>query len=397
MTAELGEWLTDLGGSDPATAAEVGASLVAVLQSADPSGLDIVGEPLTPTDPRETADYAYQLMLEELQHLRRRVSEVATSRKLGDMRLSADRAAGADAARLGELERDLAAARQREEVLTQQSERLQQQVDSFRTAKESAKAIYTSAEAQVRIAEAMEAAGGEHDADLAQLTAALKAARERMEEVSAQGVATQHRLREQSGQSDPEYSEPPAVTPPGPPAPPPAPSQPAPTQPVPGLLELRADPLGSDIRIMFAEEPAETVTLLAVLESPEAVSEHGAEAIRLASDLLTEIRDAGWPADLDEIALGDSGAFVARLFPADDGSITRRARVLAVMVPFASLRAEQHMSIAELADRSGVAPHRIEAIEQKGLGTALVQEAVALSRALGAQLKLPAGQGPVAG
>jgi nucleotide-binding universal stress UspA family protein len=102
--------------------------------------------------------------------------------------------------------------------------------------------------------------------------------------------------------------------------PPPRP-QPA-AEPAAGLLELRADPLGSDIRILFAVEPANTVTLLAVLEDPEAVSEHGDEAIRLASDLLAEIREAGWPADVEEVTLENSGAFLARFFPpdGDDGS-----------------------------------------------------------------------------
>jgi len=163
------------------------------------------------------------------------------------------------------------------------------------------------------------------------------------------------------------------------------------------LLELRADPLGTDTRILLAVEPADTVMLLAVLEGPEAVSEHGAEAIRVTSDLLTEIREGGWPADMEVITLADAGALLARFFPADDGRVARRAHVLAATVPLASLRAEQHLTVAELADRSGVEPYRIEAIERDGLRAALVHEAVALARALGARLGLPSGQGPVVG
>ncbi len=289
MTAELGDWLTGLGESDPATATEVGAALVAVLSAAEPSGLAIVGEPSTPYagDPREPVDDAYQQMLEELQQVRRSVADVASSRDRAGLRLGAARAAGADAARLAELERDLATVRQSEAQLAEQSQRLQWQVDAFRVAKESAKAIYTAAEAQLRIAEVMEASGGEPDADLAQLRADRQAAEQRLRALAA-------------------------------------------PKPTPGLLELRADPLGSDIRILLAVEPAGTVTLLAVLEGADAVSEHGADAVRLASALLTDIRADSWPAaDVNEVAIEDSGAFLARFYPADDGSIPRRAAALA--------------------------------------------------------------------
>jgi phage shock protein A len=340
MTAELGDWLTELGASAPATAALVAGALIAVLECAEPSALAIVSEPSAPysADPRETADLAYELMLQGLQQVRRRVSDVATSRRRGEIRLSAERAAGADAARLGELERYLAAARQSEHVLTEQSQRLQQQIDSYRTAKESAKAIYTAAEAHVRIAEAIQAVGGEPDAELAQLTAALAAAQERLERVIAQGPEILSLIREQAGQAGSEPGDAvagerpgtPQRHPPEPRAPrPPTPEGPRAPEPAPGLLELGVDPGGSEIRILFAVEPANTVTLLAVLEGPGAVTEHGPEAVRLAGDLLTEIRDEGWPADIEEVALAGADAFLARFFPADNGSIRRRAAFLA--------------------------------------------------------------------
>jgi phage shock protein A len=288
MTAELGGWLAELGESEPATAAEVGAALVAVLDAADLSALAILGRPSTAQspDPRETADYACQQLLEELQQVRRAVADVASSRQRADLRLGAERAAGADAARLAELEHDLAAVRQTEVQLAEHSQRLQREVDSFRTAKETAKAIYTVADAQLRIAEAIGAASGEPEPDLGQLRAQCRAAEQRLRALAA-------------------------------------------SQTAPGLLELRANSLGSEIRVLLAVEPADTVTLLAVLEGPEAVSEHGVNAVKLASDLLTEIREDGWPADMGEVTLEDTGAFLARFFPADDGGIGRRAEVLA--------------------------------------------------------------------
>lgn len=276
MTAELSDWLTELGDSKSATAAVVAGALVAVLEYADPSGLAIVDNPSAPPsrDPRETADDIYRHMLEELQHVRRSASDVATTRKRTELRLAKRRAAGADTAEIAELERELVGARQGEVVLTEQSQRRQSQVDAFRTAKESAKALYTAAETRLRIAEAMEAASGEPEDDVAELRADLRVAEER--------------LRALLPRAAPEVA--------------------------PGLLELRADPLGSDIRILLAVEPADTVTLLAVLEGPEAASEHGADAIKLAGDLLTEIREDGWPADVREVTFEDSGAFLARFY-----------------------------------------------------------------------------------
>jgi hypothetical protein len=160
---------------------------------------------------------------------------------------------------------------------------------------------------------------------------------------------------------------------------------------------LRADPLGSDIRILFAAEPAGTVTLLAVLEGRDAVIERGAQAIRLGGELLTEIRDDSWPADLDEVVLADPDEFLAQFFPADDGSIARRAEVFAAMTPLARLRADLHLTLEEVAERSALTAHRAATIERDGLRGALVHEAIALARALGARLELPAGPGPVAG
>jgi phage shock protein A len=283
MTAELGDWFAEFGEADPATAAEVGAAVVAVLEAAEPSGLAIVGEPAMPRfpDPREAADYAYEQLLEELQRFRRHVADVATSRKRGDLRLGAERAAGADAARLAALERELAAVRQSEVQLTEQSQRLQWQVDAFRTAKESAKVTYTAAEAQLRIAEALEAAGDDRDAEFAELSEALRDSGERLRKLA-------------------DRASPPRTG----------------AGPAPGLLELRADPLGSDIRLLLAVEPEDTVTLLAVLEGPDAVSEHGADAVRLASGLLTEIREDGWPADVDAVIVENSAAFLARFVTA---------------------------------------------------------------------------------
>jgi hypothetical protein len=407
MTAELRDWLAELGESQPATAAEVGAALVAVLESAEPSGLAIVGEPgrtagPVVADPRAGVDAAYQQQLENLQLLHRGVADAATRRRRVEVRISAQRAAGADAAVLERLAEQLAAARVGEAALARVTKRIQLEVDAFRTAKETAKARYTAAEASLRIAEAVAAAGGQPDPDLAQRREDYRAAEEGLRALRAWAAETVGVMRMQSDQAGGGF--PPAGHPnPPPPQPtesPPPPSPPRPVQrradPATGLLELRADPLGSDIRILFAAEPADTVTLLAVLEGPEAVREHGTRAVTLAGDLLTEIRD-GWPADIDEVLLADREEFVGRFFPADDGSVARRADMLAAMTPLGKLRADLRLTIEQVAARSGLSALRVAAIERDGLRTARVHEAVALARALGARLEWTAGSGPVAG
>jgi len=375
MTAELSDWLAELGEAQPPVAGEVGAALAALLECENPADLCGVSRPAQAApDPRERVDDAYRGLLAELQLIRRRVADAASARHSAELELSARRTGGADPAELGALEADLAAASQREERLARQSELLQGQVDAFRTARETAKATYTAAEAQLRVADAMADLAEFDEAATVPDTEFAGAAAAAAESVRLRAAvrAAEARLQELAGQ--PEASA-----------------------PAPGLLELRADPLGTDIRILFAVEPAGTVTLFAVLEGREAIGEHGTEALNLASEFLTEIRDHGWPDDVDTVVLADPDAFLTRYFAADDGGIARRAAVLASMLPLSRLREEQGLSVAEVAARSGVPADRIAAIEQHGLRAARVHEAVALARALGARLELPGGSGTVAG
>lgn len=395
MTAELRDWLAELSESEPSAAAEVGAALVAVLASAEPSGLVIVGQPgrsaePVQDDPRETVDYAYQQQLDQLQHVRRQLADMSSAREAAALALTEQQAAGADPAVIAALAERRAAAQLQEDAFAQLRARLQAKVDAFRITKETAKARYTAAEATLRIAEAIEAVGGEPDPDLDQRRADFWAAAERLRALRYPGTGSRviRHLSGRAGSANPAEPERPNPSPP-------APRQVA--EPAPGLLELRADSLGTDIRILFAEAPADTVTVLAVMEGPEAVSEHGAQAVRLGGELLTEIRADGWPADLDEVALADPDEFVARFFPADDGGIARRAAVLAAVTPLAKLRAGLHLTLEEVAARSGLTAHRVAAIERDGLRAARIPEAVALARALGARLELPGGSGPVAG
>jgi hypothetical protein len=166
------------------------------------------------------------------------------------------------------------------------------------------------------------------------------------------------------------------------------------------MLELHADPLGRDVRLLVALEPAGTVTLLAVLDGEDAITEHRGQAIRLAGDLLTDIRAGDWPpADADEpadteVTFADSATFLARFLPSQASAIQARAGELAAALSVAGLRG--NMSLAELAQKTGINVKRLAEIEEGGLRDADIREVGAYVRGLGGRLTLTAEMGPSA-
>ena len=133
-------------------------------------------------DPRETLDYSYQRMLEQLTQVRRGVADVATSRKRLELQASQltqsgakleEQARQAIAQNREDLAREALSRRasivqqlqdlktqhdqldSQESQLTQASQRLQAKVESFRTRKETIKATYTAAQATTKVNEAV--------------------------------------------------------------------------------------------------------------------------------------------------------------------------------------------------------------------------------------------------
>jgi phage shock protein A len=387
MSAELGDWLTELCSFQPASAAEVGAALVALMDADDPSGLPLLGEPpASPIDPREVVDLAYQSMLERMRDFRRTVADAATDRKHLADRL--EEAPGEPDDVVGQLRQQLEDARRREGELADRGLRIQMKVDAFRAAKETAKAMYTAAEATLRIQEAIDAATGDSsvpDGDDANAAQAVAAAAASLQAVAAQAAQILRAVRDSvaapTGTTEDEYSP---VTP---------------AEPIAGLLEARGDPLGRDVRLLLAFEPADAVLVLAVLDGEDAVTEHRAQAIELAGGLLTDVRAGDWPpadalsaADL-EVTFADAAAFLARFFPADGDAITERAAALSLAQSLAGLRQRNGMSLADLAVETGIDEARLRFIEDGGLRVAQVHEAVAYVRAVGGRLILSADVG----
>ncbi len=132
-------------------------------------------------DPRDTLDLSYEKQLENLQKVKRGLAEVATAKKRIELQANQLQAQGnklqdqakqaltqgkEDLARealarregiqqqLTDLQTQHAQVDQQEQQLLTTSKRLQAQVEQFRTKKETLKASYTAAQAQVNIDEA---------------------------------------------------------------------------------------------------------------------------------------------------------------------------------------------------------------------------------------------------
>lgn len=360
MPAEIGDWLAGFAGSKPEAAAELAAALL-VLMAADA----IPGPPLVidpdepvpePADPRELLDHQYQRLLDESQLLRRELADAAAER---DRTARLLEAAAPDSSLREHLDRRLEAAQRLTDALGRRGRLVQRHIDTFQAHKETAKAMVTAEEARLRIQEALRAAGlSEDDEDPGtdpHLAASEAAAR--LEQARAEAL----RLLGLSAGGPPSRRE-------------------------ADIRELLPYPLGSDTRILFAEEPTGTITLLAVLEDEAAVAEHREAALDLAGELLEEIRDDGWPTDSLDFA--DGSGFAARFFPDRGPDLDRRAAALGRATSLASLRAGAGLTATELADRAGVSHDVITSIDRHGVLPADVTGLGAYARALGGTLRL---------
>lgn len=449
MSAELGDWFAELGSSQPgsslAAAEEIAASLAAVLGAADEPAVtalamvtDLAAEPADdPYDHREAVDDAYQELLEALSVLRRQVADAGSYRSSSRHRITKS---GSEPLPFTPVE--IAAFEARERSLREQSQRYQSAVNYFRATKEAAKARYTAAQAGREIQLALLASAAEAGLtieetanvrrDLARAEANLVEAAEQIAAARAEASRTARRMLRDakanqarqiamhsratqsdgvSAESDDDlHGDADSASDrdtdsdrdggPGDDAD-------ETDKPVPaGLLELRADPLGSDARLLFAVEPQGTITLLAVLDDAAAASEHWDEAIRLAGELLEEIRADGWPdtpapgTDAPDtadglVALAGAAAFLDRYFAGNQSGITKRAAVLATARTLGGLRTARDMSIADVATRSGLSAREVWQLESDGIRSADVGELALYLGALDMRLDLSSTDVPL--
>ena len=163
-------------------------------------------------DPRETLDYSYERQLELLQNVKRGVAEVATSKKrlqlqraklmqnidkLEQQAKDSITANREDLARLAlerkaalqqqvdGIDREIAELEQQQEKLIEAEKRLSTKVEIFRTRKESIKAQYSAAEAQVKINESVTGISEE----MADVGLAVERAENKTEDMKARAQA----------------------------------------------------------------------------------------------------------------------------------------------------------------------------------------------------------------
>jgi DNA-binding XRE family transcriptional regulator len=389
IPAEIGDWLAGLRESEPPVATEVAASLVALMDAADLGRLALVGqadpdngEP-EPDDPLAAADTAYQDLVEDLQHLRQQQSVAAGERNEAELRIGELQArSGADPALLAAAVRDRERAEADQARFAARSQSAQAVIDQYRTSKETAKAMFTAAQAAREVHESINAGSGDpsEDRQLADLNLRADQAAAQLNALVSQARQLRRSIRDAGENGDGGRGAARSAR-----------ERPTP----PGLLQLKADPLGNDIRIIFAEDPAGTTTLLTILEGPEAIADDWDEATAAAAMLLEVIRDNGWPPYADEPDGGgdefaDSVSFRQRFFPGQADAVAGRAVEIADSASLASLRERSALTVAELADKAGLTERRVAAIERGGLRYATLHELTAYLRAVGSTLDVRA-------
>jgi hypothetical protein len=239
---------------------------------------------LQPGELSSALDRHYQVLLESLNAMRRRVASAAMLRNNIERQLTGSEPPQDPAG----LRERLAAATEAEEQLTAASQREQMKANALRTRKEVLKAAYTVAWAEQLIEQAQAADAGT------------------VPQSDPGGAAA--RLEEITGQIEEELG---------------------PEAPAEGLLELRPGaPAGGSLCILFAVEPPGTALLVAVLEGEDAVRDHYRDAVLLASEVLQEAR-VGQAPEAAAHTFGDARSFLAEFFPGRVDELRAAAAALA--------------------------------------------------------------------
>jgi hypothetical protein len=394
MSSELGDWLAELRASDLAAATSVGAALLAVMDADDLPGLAAVSQLAVPpaVDPADlvaAVEDASQAVRSALGLLRQQVAAAASYRHSTRQRITPH---GSYPHPL--TTEELAEAERREQELIDRMQTCQLAAESFRLKTIAATARHTSAAAMRDIQLTLLAAGGQtpaeqaaaHD-DLSEAEASAASAEAELAGLLPEATALRRSfIRASAGRDTTSGDTPGSDT-----------ADPGDIEP--GLLELHADPLGTDARILFAIEPADTVTLLAVLDGSAAVSEHRYLAIKLAGELLAELRTAGWPQDETdtdgpgsgngaELTFADPDAFLATYFADSRAEVGRQSVALEAASTLQRLRHEQQLSLTDLAGRTGLKASELWRLETGELTGADVADVAAYVRALGGRLRM---------
>jgi len=163
-------------------------------------------------DPRETLDYSYEKQVELLQNVKRGVAEVTTAKKrlelqklkleenvkkLDDQARESVKAGredlakialerkGTSAAEIASLTQQIADVKNQQDKLVATEKRLSAKIESFRSTKETIKAQYSAAEAQVKITESVSGISEE----MSDVGTAVQRAKDKTENMKARSSA----------------------------------------------------------------------------------------------------------------------------------------------------------------------------------------------------------------
>jgi hypothetical protein len=385
MSAEVGDWLAELRSSGLADAANVGAALLAAMDAAEVTDLAAVSQLAVPpgVDPADlvaAVENASEAVRFALGLLREHTAGAGLYRTTTRERITPHGSSPHPFTA-----EELAEAERRERELLDRLQDCVLAAEAFQLKAVAATGRHASA-ATMRDIQRTVLAAGQTPSELAQAREALGAAEASLASAEAElaglllEAAALRRnfisLSTGGDTADPSDIE-------------------------PGLLELRADPLGSDVRVLLATEPADTITLLAVLDGSAAVSEHRRLAIKLAGEFLAELRTTGWPQDETsadepgssggaELTFADSAAFLATYFRAAEAEVRRRSAAVAAASTLQRLRRERQLSLAELAGRTGLTARELWQLETEELTAANVADVAAYVRGLGGRLRVSA-------
>jgi hypothetical protein len=434
MSIETHDWLMELRDSDPPAARRVGEALTALMSEGASLGSPLVipAEDITrQPDLAEVLDWSYQLGLARMQAGRRRVAAAATTaerlrRQVAELeslqaRLDDQHRRALDAgqqALAGQVAEEQAAAQEQlaglrkrldevsqvERKLTEESRRQVRQAEAFSTRKEVLKARYLAAQAEAAVPSAFtvgpddggihadaadpDAAGPEADADDPdaagpEADAGDPDAGDRGQRDEEPGAAAA-RLREVREEIERELARVPWAEGAGD------------LRPQTGLMQLRPGaPADDDLRILFAVEPPGTALLLAVLEGRDALRDHYDEAVSLSSEVLRLVRD-GQRSEETRYGFADPQSFLDEFFPGAASEVEAGAAALAAANrarTLAQLRDRLGLTRAEVAERMGVRPARVAAIERAEPGATEVRALAGYVEALGGRLEIVADVG----
>jgi phage shock protein A len=398
MSGEMHDWLTDLRDSDPPAARRVGEALTALMSEGASLGPPLVipaADVTRQPDLAEVLDWSHQLGLARMQAGRLRVADAATTaerlrRQIAELealqaRLDDQHQRALDAGQqalagqvadeqtaaqgqLAESRQRLAEVSQTKRRVTEDSRREIQQVEAFRTRKEVLKARYVAAQAEAAVPEAFAAGPGAGDDGQPDEEVGGPAARlgEIEEEIERELASVP--WAEGAGDLRPQT----------------------------GLMQLRPGAPGDDdIRILFAVEPPGTAFLLAVLEGLDALRDHYDEAVSLSSEVLRGVR-AGQRSEETMYRFADPQSFLDEFFAGGASDVEAGAGTLAAgnrARTLAELRDRLGLTRGEVADRMGVRPERVAAIERAEPGATEVRTLAGYVEALGGRLEIIADVG----